>query len=74
MSGTRMLAEIHEQPDVLRELCRRATHACDEWRVPKTLFRGSSSAVARGVTRWKITGSNFQVKPPGAARSECRAT
>ena len=53
MSGSRMLAEIHEQPDVLRELCRRATHACDEWRVPKTLFRGSSSAVIVG------SGSSF---------------
>ncbi|GMR24347.1 MAG: hypothetical protein BMS9Abin37_2878 [Acidobacteriota bacterium] len=53
MTGTRMLAEIHEQPDVLRELCRRAL---EEWRLPKSLdslFRGISSAVIVG------SGSSF---------------
>lgn len=50
MTGTRMLAEIHEQPDVLRELCRRAL---EQWRLPKSLFRGISSAVIVG------SGSSF---------------
>lgn len=50
MSGTRMLAEIHEQPDVLRELCRRAL---EQWRIPKSLFRGITSAVIVG------SGSSF---------------
>lgn len=48
--GTDMLAEIREQPDVLREVCRRAR---DEWRVPKSLVRGVSSAVFVG------SGSSF---------------
>ena len=53
MTGTRMLAEIHEQPGVLRELCRRAL---EEWELPKSLyslFRGISSAVIVG------SGSSF---------------
>jgi len=53
MAGTRMLAEIHEQPDVLREVCRRAL---EEWEIPKSLyslFRGISSAVIVG------SGSSF---------------
>ncbi len=53
MTGTRMLAEIHEQPAVLRELCRRAL---EEWQLPKSLdslFRGISSAVIVG------SGSSF---------------
>jgi glucosamine--fructose-6-phosphate aminotransferase (isomerizing) len=50
MTGTRMLEEIHEQPDVLRELCRRAL---EEWRIPKSLFRGISSVVIVG------SGSSF---------------
>ena len=57
-----MLAEIHEQPGVLRELCRRAL---EEWHLPKSpysvstldtldnLFSGSSSAVIVG------SGSSF---------------
>ena len=53
MTGTRMLAEIHEQPAVLRELCRRAL---EEWQLPKSLdslFKGISSAVILG------SGSSF---------------
>jgi len=45
-----MLAEIHEQPEVLRELCRRAL---EQWRIPKSLFRGIASAVIVG------SGSSF---------------
>lgn len=43
--GEWMLAEIREQPDALRELCRRAE---TEWVVPKSLFRGVSQAVLVG--------------------------
>ena len=53
MTGTRMLAEIHEQPAVLRELCRRAL---EEWEIPESLdslFRGISAAVIVG------SGSSF---------------
>lgn len=53
MTTTRMLAEIHAQPEVLRELCRRATSGSEGWRPPKSLFRGSSSAVIVG------SGSSF---------------
>lgn len=40
-----MLAEIREQPDVLRELCRRAEK---EWTLPKSFVRGMSQAVLVG--------------------------
>ncbi len=50
MTGTRMLAEIREQPDVLRELCRRAEA---ERALPKSLFRGVSQVVVVG------SGSSF---------------
>ena len=45
-----MLAEIREQPEVLRELCRRAE---DAWKLPSSLFRGVSHAVVVG------SGSSF---------------
>lgn len=50
MTGTRMLAEIREQPEMLRELCRRALA---EWQPPKASLRGVSQAVVVG------SGSSF---------------
>ena len=47
-----MLAEIGEHPVALRELRRRAL---EEWRLPRSLFRGVSSALVVG------SGSSFNV-------------